>query len=72
MNQHHTRYGYVLTDRELVVIRKRNEQGDLEVSTPIPWATQGTAANPRLTVLLALWHLGMLAAHDQGPDRWRV
>lgn len=72
MKQHHTRYGYILTDRELVAIRRLDREGRIELSAPIPWNAQGTAAAPQMTVLLGLWYLGMLAAEDQGPLTWRL
>jgi hypothetical protein len=62
MNQHNTRYGFLLTDRELVAIRKLDRNGHLELAQPIPWARGGTAAQPELIVMLALWYIGMLAS----------
>lgn len=64
MDQHNAHYGFLLTDRELVAIRKIGV-GRIELSDSIPWTAQGNAAQPRLTVLLSLWYLGMLAADDQ-------
>lgn len=68
MNQHNARYGFLLTNRELVAIRRLDENGNL----PIPYTRGGTAEHSELTVLLALWYLGMLAANDQGPNRWTL
>jgi hypothetical protein len=70
MKQHHARYGYILTDRELVAIRRRDRDGNLDLSLSIPWSRQGTAQLPALTVLLALWYLGMLAATNGGLTGW--
>jgi hypothetical protein len=70
MQQHHARYGYILTDRELVAIRRRDRAGNLDLSLRIPWSRQGTAQQPTLTVLLALWYLGMLAATNGGLTGW--
>ncbi|KAK9235307.1 hypothetical protein V1525DRAFT_390612 [Lipomyces kononenkoae] len=70
MKQHHSRYGFLLTDRELVVFRRLDTNGHLELAPPVPFTIGGSAAQPRLTVLLALWYLGMLAAQNQGGDRW--
>jgi len=73
MRQNNSRYAFILTDVELVAIKRLVVgSGNLEVSDPIPWQAGGTANQPRLTVLLALWYLGMLAAQDQGPHRWRM
>jgi hypothetical protein len=72
MNQHDSRYGFLITDRELVAIRKLDRNGNLELAQPIPWTTGGTAAQPRLTVMLALWYIGMLASHDQGVNSWQM
>ncbi|KZF18838.1 hypothetical protein L228DRAFT_286336 [Xylona heveae TC161] len=65
MNQHKARFGFILTDRELVAIRRLDNAGSMELSESIPWSAQGTQHQPRLTVLLALWYLGMLASDDQ-------
>lgn len=65
MKQHKARYGFILTDKELVAIKRLDGQGNLELSDPIPWDTQGNGAQPRLTILLALWYLGMLASDKQ-------
>jgi hypothetical protein len=70
MKQHHTQYGYILTDTELVAVRRLGRNGNIELSAPIAWTTHGDAVHPQLTVLLALWYLGMLASEDQGPHCW--
>ncbi|KAJ9299692.1 hypothetical protein DTO271G3_2576 [Paecilomyces variotii] len=70
MKQHNSRYGFILTNEELVVIRRLDNHGNLELAPPIPFTAGGTVAQPRMTVLLALWYLGMLAAQDEGVDRW--
>ncbi|OJD27503.1 hypothetical protein ACJ73_01116 [Blastomyces percursus] len=70
MKQHGSRHGFVLANNELVAIRRLDNDGNLELSAPISWESRGTAAQPRLTMMLALWYLGMLAAQDQGQDRW--
>lgn len=72
MKQHHARYGFVLTDRELVVFRRTDRNGHLELADPIPFTRGSTAAQPQMTVLLALWYLGMLAAQDQGDGSWNM
>jgi hypothetical protein len=79
MKQHQTRYGYILTNTELVPVRRLDNNGCLELGNPIPWSASNIyepgdpGYNPnqvtyrqRLTPLLALWHLAMLAASDQG------
>ncbi|CRL23858.1 unnamed protein product [Penicillium camemberti] len=70
MKQHHSRYGFLMTERELLVFRRLDDNGNLELAAPIPFTSGGNATQPQLTVLLALWYLGMLAATDQGGDRW--
>jgi hypothetical protein len=72
MRQHGSRYGFVLTDIELVAIQRLDDNGNLLVSNSISWQAGGTARQPQLTVLLALWYLGMLAAQDLGPGRWSM
>ncbi|PYI31877.1 hypothetical protein BP00DRAFT_446105 [Aspergillus indologenus CBS 114.80] len=69
MKQHHTRYGFVITDQELVAIKRLNRDGELQVSDSISWTDRGTPDQPCMTVLLALWYLGMLAADERG---WRL
>lgn len=67
MLQNHSRYGFVITNEYLVAIRKGTaRQGHLELSSAIPWTEGGAEDHPRLTVLLALWYLGMLAADNDG------
>ncbi|KAL2811076.1 hypothetical protein BDW59DRAFT_155582 [Aspergillus cavernicola] len=61
MRQHNARYGYILTNTELVAIKRLDGNGRLAVSTAIPWAS---GDGGRISVLLALWYLGMLAAED--------
>lgn len=72
MKQYGTRYGFLLTDHELVAIRRLDDNGNLELSQSIPWGAGGNAAQPVLTVMLAFWYLGMLAANDQGALAWNV
>ncbi|CRL29113.1 unnamed protein product [Penicillium camemberti] len=64
MKQHNTQFGFLLTDRELVPIRRLNDNGDLRLANPIPWTRSGTSQDPELTVALGLWYLGMMAAND--------
>lgn len=71
MKQHRARYGFVLTNTELVAIRRLDDHGRLELSTPVPWEAHGQNG-PRVTIPPALWYMGMLAAQDQGPERWRM
>ena len=66
MKQHHARYGFVFTNTELVPIKRLNSNGDLLVAQAIPWEAREPG---RLTILLALWYLGMLGAAD---NDWRL
>jgi hypothetical protein len=54
MKQHEARYGFVLTDRELVAIRRVDGREKIELSAPVYWDTRGTADQPRLTIMTAL------------------
>ncbi|RAL13346.1 uncharacterized protein BO97DRAFT_342636 [Aspergillus homomorphus CBS 101889] len=65
MIQHHTRYGFVITNKELVAVRRLDREGNLQISESVPWTARGTADEPCMTVLLGLWVLGMLAANDK-------
>ncbi|KKZ67176.1 hypothetical protein EMCG_07121 [[Emmonsia] crescens] len=64
--RHNARYGFVLTDTELVPIRRLDANGNLLVARAIPWEVAGPG---RLTILLGLWYLGMLGAAD---DDWQL
>ncbi|KAL1979107.1 hypothetical protein VTN96DRAFT_6842 [Rasamsonia emersonii] len=72
MKQHRSRYGFLGTDREFVVFRRLDDDGNLELAEPIPFTAGGTDAQPQMTVSLALWYLGMLAAKDQGDECWFI
>lgn len=70
MKMHHTKYGCIITNSEMVAIRRLDSDGNLELSTPIPWrSSTNDPTELRLTMLLALWYLGMLTA-DEGD--WRL
>ncbi|KAJ5191969.1 uncharacterized protein N7498_010954 [Penicillium cinerascens] len=65
MLKNNTRYGYIITNEEMVAIRRLDSDGNLELSTPIPWRSSANGPHPpRLTMLLAFWYLGMLAADN--------
>lgn len=66
MGQHGARYGFILTDRELVAVQRLDENGAVALSEPIAWTASGTQQEPRMTVLLGLWYLGMLASDNNG------
>ena len=54
VKQHHSRYSFILTDRELVAVRRLDRNGNLELSQSNPLIATGTAERPSLTVLLGL------------------
>ncbi|PGH13996.1 hypothetical protein AJ79_03265 [Helicocarpus griseus UAMH5409] len=66
MKQHNARYGFILTDTELVPVKRLDANGNLLVARAIPWEAAGPG---RSTVLLSLWYLGMLSAAD---DEWQI
>ncbi|OJD21015.1 hypothetical protein ACJ73_07644 [Blastomyces percursus] len=66
MKQNNARYGFVLTDTELVPIKRLDGNGRLQLAQPIQWETKGPE---RLTILLGLWYLGMLGAAN---NDWRL
>ncbi|CEJ92507.1 hypothetical protein VHEMI08157 [[Torrubiella] hemipterigena] len=73
MHIHKARYGYILTDRELVAFEriptKHYSMARFKRSNPISWIpTELHDIERTPTVLMALWYLGMLAA---GPD-WAI
>lgn len=66
MDQHRARYSFLLTNVELVAVKRLNSDGSLAVATPILWTSGGVG---QLSVLLGLWYIGMLAAED---DHWAL
>ncbi|GAD92930.1 predicted protein [Paecilomyces variotii No. 5] len=68
MRHRAARYGFMLTDKELMAVR-RMETGDLQLSASILWRTWATSENPELTMFLGLWYLGILASYD---NRWNM
>lgn len=70
MRANRTRYGFFISDNTFVAIRKV-AKGEFQVSDPISWETYGTDEEPRMTVLMAMWYLGMLAANETGEDKWK-
>ena len=72
MNDNRSRYGFIITNQECVAFRRDNNSCQFFVSLPVPWGAQGDQNNPRLTPLLAMWYLAMLAANDAGDRRWRL
>ena len=73
MRDHGSRYGYILTEQELVCVRAASDEegrpifGCLDVSVPINWNQQGQG---RFTISLALWYLHMLAKSDPLPGQY--
>lgn len=61
MKQNGARYGFIITDTELVPVKRLSENGHVAVATAIPWTQRGPG---KLTVVLGLWYLGMLAASN--------
>jgi hypothetical protein len=84
MREHGTRYGFIMTEVELVCVRAGGAPaadnvplfGFLEVSPAIQVSTQGADAGGklRMTVGLALWYLHMLAKEQPfvGQHHWRM
>jgi hypothetical protein len=71
MKQHHTRYGYILTDRQFVAIKRLDRSGNLQVATPVPWTAVTRDCQARMTVLLGLWYSDMLVSEvEGGRPRW--
>ncbi|OAX83991.1 hypothetical protein ACJ72_01640, partial [Emergomyces africanus] len=61
MKQHHARYSFILTNRELVAVRRLDRNGNSQLSDSILWIASGTVSQPRLTGLLGLWYLSKYA-----------
>jgi len=69
MKQHRSKYGCILTNRELVVLRRRDDNGNLEVSEQSLSLLVVQRKKSEMTVLLALWYPGMLAAQEHADCR---
>jgi len=83
MREHGTRYGFIMTEIELVCVRAGGPSatgtplfGYVEVAAPIQVATSGSteSGNLRMTAGLALWWLHMLAKEQpfEGQVHWRL
>lgn len=84
MREHGTRYGFIMTEIELVCVRLGGPPtednvplfGYLEVATPIQISASGMGENGalKMTAGLALWYLHMLAKEQPFPGQyhWRV
>ncbi|KAK3632699.1 hypothetical protein LTR56_016169 [Elasticomyces elasticus] len=85
MREHGTRYGFIMTEIEVVCVRAGGPPsesttkplfGFVEVATPVRIATSGVDQDgmPNMTAGLALWWLHMLAREDPFPGQyhWRL
>lgn len=85
MREHGCRYGFIMTEIELVCVRaggpvSEDSQvplfGYLELAAPIQMSTSGLAASGELQITadLALWYLHMLAKEEPLPGQytWRM
>ena len=84
MREHGCRYGFIMTEIELVCVRAGGPPtesniplfGHLEVAQPVQIATSGKGENGNLqmTAGLALWYLHMLAKEQPFPGQfhWRL
>ncbi|PWY77287.1 hypothetical protein BO94DRAFT_626886 [Aspergillus sclerotioniger CBS 115572] len=61
MREHKARYGCILTEAEIVAVRRLEEDGHLAVSDAVDRSAHGEGV---LTVCLVLWYMGMLAARS--------
>ena len=75
MREHNARYGFIITETELVCVRAGTDAvpyfGFLELSTPVQLNTSGRG---ELTAGLALWYLHMLAKNNPlpGQSKWQL
>ena len=66
MKENQTRYGFMLTDQELVAVKRMDRDGNLQVARSVRWGTSGSYGPAVMTVLLAFWKMGMLSATGDG------
>ena len=75
MREHNCRYGFIITEIELVCVRSGTEAipnfGYLELASPVQLKT---SEPDKMTAALALWYLSMLAKNQSLPDQcgWRT
>ena len=64
------RVGFIMTEEELVAVKRTGEERNLLVARPIPLTVKGehdgSQRVPEMTVMLALWVLAMIATRDDG------
>ncbi|KAI9374778.1 hypothetical protein BJX61DRAFT_532134 [Aspergillus egyptiacus] len=64
--QHGSRYGFILTEKELVVWRRLDNFGNLELADPIPFVRGGTTAQPQLQFC---WRCELFICTPQNANR---
>ena len=75
MREHNCRYGFIMTEIELICVRAGSESvpyfGFLELSPPVQLKNHGAG---QLTAGLALWYLHMLAKNQALPGQcgWKI
>ena len=81
MRAHNCRYGFIITEIELVCVRLGSQHttphfGHLELCRPIPMTKHASSDGPKphMTVCLALWYLNILAkdGHEFGHPNCRI
>ena len=71
MRDHNTRYGYILTEQELVCVRAATDGenrpifGCLDIAAPIQWNQH---SQNRVSICLGLWFLHLMAKRDPLPN----
>jgi len=73
MDQHEARYGYILTERELICLRRKDTGwGQLEIAAPISHTTIPCAETGTFNSKYALFYLHWVVAHDDSSMGWRL
>ncbi|KAL4901076.1 hypothetical protein BDW74DRAFT_187918 [Aspergillus multicolor] len=76
MRQYGARYGFILSNEEFLAVKRLDADGRVAVSEPVLWSDAAAAdatgtgtGTGRLSVLMGIWYVGMLAVDE---DHWRL
>jgi len=73
MDMHEARYGYIVTDEELIFLRRREGKwGQLDISPAIRHDVRPDRESGVLNSLYVMFYFHWKVANDDGPDGWRL
>jgi hypothetical protein len=73
MDMHEARYGYIVSDEELIFLRRRpGKWGQLDISPAIRHNVKPDRPSGTMNSLYVLFYLHWKVANDDGPEGWRL